>query len=197
MSTVPIEIDPDAARDAAARELADPAYQNAEPSLVERIFDRIGRFLADLLSGVGGSVAGGLLVLLILLAVVIVVVRLRVGRLARNARADRSVFAGTSRSADDHRRAADEAYERGDLAGAIRERFRAVVRELERRGVLDERSGRTVDEIAAQAGDRLPHNRTGLRRAATIFDDIVYGDHRPTEAAYHELTTLDAGMAVR
>jgi hypothetical protein len=196
MSTVPIEIDPDAARDAAARELADPAYQNAEPSLVERIFDRIGRFLADLLSGVGGSVSGGLLVLLILLSVVIVV-RLRAGRLARNARGDRSVFAGATRSADDHRRAAGEAYERGDLAGAVRERFRAIVRELERRGVLDERSGRTVDEIAAQAGERLPHNKTDLRGAATIFDDVVYGDRRPTEADYHELTTLDAGMAVR
>jgi hypothetical protein len=107
------------------------------------------------------------------------------------------VFAGTTRSADDHRRAADEAYERGDLAGAIRDRFRAIVRELERQGVLDERSGRTVDEIAAQAGERLPHNRTGLRSAATIFDDVVYGDHLPTDAAYHELTTLDAGMAVR
>lgn len=188
---IPIEIDPDDAREAAARELADPAYQAAEPSLAGRILGWLGRVLAELFSG--GPVSGGLLVVLLLLAVVFLVVRLRVGPLTRNRRAARPVFDRRMATVD-HRRAADLAYARGELADAVRERFRAIVRELETRGVLDERSARTVDEIAAQAGERLPDHRNDLRAAATLFDDVVYGGRPPTDAAYRDLTDLDTRL---
>jgi hypothetical protein len=188
MVTVPVDVDPDSAREAAARELADPAYQAAEPSFLEQVLDRIGRFLANALSGGWGG--AGLVILLLLILAVFAVVRLRVGGLTRSRR---PVFtAGRVRSAEDHRRAAELALAGGELTEAVRERFRAIVRELESRGVLDERSGRTVDEIARTAGQRMPARAGELNAAATLFDDVVYGGRPPTEAAYHDLAALDA-----
>src|SRR5262245_32723122 len=191
---VPIEVDPDTAREAAANELADPAYQAAEPSVVDRVLTWIGRRLVDLLSALGGgSGPVGLLVLVALGIAVYAVIRVRVGRIARQHR--KTVFpAGRPRGADDYRRAADEALARGDLNAAVRERFRAIVRELETRGGLNEQSGRTVDECAAQAGRRLPDHACELRGAATLFDDVVYGGRAATEAAYRNLTDLDTGL---
>lgn len=189
---VPVDVDPDTAREAAANELADPVYQQAEPSVVEEIFTWLGKWLGDALAAVSGSASGGLLALVVLGLLVFVVIRLRIGRLTRSQRVDRPVFgAGRTRSAQEYRQAAEEARARGDLAGAVRERFRAIVRELNDRGVLDEREGRTVDEIATQAADRLPEHTDGLRTAATLFDDVVYGSHQPTEPGYHGLVTLD------
>jgi hypothetical protein len=193
---VPVDIDPDDARAAAAKELSDPAYRAAEPSFMDDVFTRIGRWFADVLSALGGgSGSVGLLVLLVLAIAVFAVIRLRVGRLGRARRAGGLVFpAGATHSAQDYRRAAESAAARGDFAVAVRERFRAIVRELEVRGVLDERSGRTVDECAAQAGQRLPDRAADLRAAATVFDDVVYGGRTATEAAYRDLAALDAGI---
>ncbi|HEX6352867.1 DUF4129 domain-containing protein [Actinophytocola sp.] len=193
---MPVEVDPDAAREAAARELADPAYAAAEPSFPQQVFERIGRFLGDVLSAVGDVAPGGLvgaMILLLLAVVVFIVIRLRVGPLARSLRSD-VVTVDRGRSSEDYRQAAEAARDRGDLGTAVRERFRAIVRELDGRGVLDERSGRTVDEIAAQAGQRLPHRASELRAAATLFDDVVYGGHPPTEAGYDAVAALDTAL---
>jgi hypothetical protein len=193
---IPVVIDPDDAREAAAHELADPVYRAAEPSWLDRALTAVGRWLGDLLSTLAGAGAGGLVILLILTVAVIAVIRLRMGRLSRAGRTGGGpVFpAGQPHSADDYRRAAEEAVARGDFSAAVRERFRAVVRELEARGVLDERSGRTVDECAAQAGQRLPDLAGQLRAAATLFDDVVYGGRPATEAGYHGVAALDAGI---
>jgi hypothetical protein len=192
---VPVDIDPDAAREAAANELADPVYQQAEPSLAERVFAWLGERLADALAAVGGSASGGLLALVLLGLLVFAVVRLRVGRLTRSRPGARAVFAaGRTHTAGEHRQAAEQARARGDLAGAVRERFRAIVRELNDRGVLDERSGRTVDEIAVQAAERLPRHAGEFRAAATLFDDVVYGGHPATEAGYRDLAALDTEL---
>jgi hypothetical protein len=194
MWRVPVDVDPDSAREAAARELSDPSYEAAEPSFLEELFERLGRFLSDA-GGVAPGGVFGLVILALLLLAVFVVVRLRVGPLARSGHVARSVFeAGRSRLAEDYRQAAESALARGDLGEAVRERFRAIVRELEDRGVLDGRSERTVDEIAAQAGQRLPDRAGELRAAATLFDDVVYGGHHATEAGYLALVALDSGL---
>lgn len=192
--TVPVDVDPDAAREAAASELADPAYQAAEPSWLGQAMEKIGSFFGDVLSAVGGVGPGALVALVILAVVVVVAVRLRVGGLTRSRRTARPVFESSDRSADDHRQAAELARAQGDLAGAVRERFRALVRELASRGVLDDRSGWTVDEIAALAGQRVPNHAGELRAAATLFDDVVYGGHPATEAGYRDLAELDTAI---
>jgi len=192
---VPIEVGRDEARDAAGRELSDPVYRAAEPSL----FDRISRWLLDrlndLFTGISGVAPGGVgavVVLVVLLVAVIVAIRLRTGPAARARRAAaRPVFDADVRSAAEHRSAAERAAASGDHATAIRERLRAVVRELVERGVLDEQRGRTVDEFAAQAGQALPSCAGGLRAAAVVFDEVVYGGRPATTAGYHTVSTVD------
>ncbi|HET9138406.1 DUF4129 domain-containing protein [Actinophytocola sp.] len=187
---IPVEVAPDEARDAAIRELSDPIYSAADPTL----FEKIGDWLVDLLDGIGSVGPGGLVGLVVLalaVALTVVIVRLRTGRIARAGRRPGALFDGPGRTAEDHRRAAAAAAGRGDLAEAILERFRAIVRELEQRGVVDELSGRTVDEIAAMAGAALPAHAPALSGAARVFDDVIYGGRPATVDGYQALTRVD------
>lgn len=192
---VPIDSGRDAARDAAARELSDPAYQNAEPAGFARfmrwLLDRFDELLATLSAMSPGGLAG-LLIMLVAVVVAVVAIRLRVGGMARTAGS--AVFTGRVLSAADHRRAAEAAAAQGDLAEAVRERFRAVVRGLEERGVLDERSGRTVDEVARDAGTRVPSHANALQSAAEVFDDIFYGGQPATARDYQQVAELDLAL---
>ena len=83
-----------------------------------------------------------------------------------------------ARTAAELRAAADAAAARGDWSTAVLERFRAVVRSLEERALLDDRPGRTAHEAAEAAAARLPARAAELRRAARLFDDVCYGARR-------------------
>ncbi|TWP50873.1 DUF4129 domain-containing protein [Lentzea tibetensis] len=186
---VPVDVGPDEARDAAVRELSDPAYAQARPGVLEKALDWVLDRL-DELFGAGSGAGGVALLLLVVVIALAVVIRLFTGRVTRAARTG-AVFGDATRSAKDHRAAAQEAFARGEFAEAVRERFRALVRELEQRGVLDERAGRTVDEVAADAGRELPAHARDLRVAAVLFDDIWYGGRTATEEAYRSIASLD------
>ncbi|MEU0793157.1 DUF4129 domain-containing protein [Amycolatopsis sp. NPDC005961] len=191
---VPVDIDRDAARRAAAEELTDPKYRDAQPNFLQQIGQWLGEQLEKLLNGVSSVVPGGIwgvLLVLVLLIVLVVVVRLRTGKIARTSRAGGTVFGGRRQSADDYRRSAAEAAAAGRYDDAVRDRFRAVVRALEERALLDARSGRTADEAAAEAGTLLPNVAAELREGARLFDDVHYGGREGTETAYRTLTELD------
>jgi hypothetical protein len=194
VTDIPIDVSRDAAQNAANRELSDPIYHN-EPSLLDRVVHWIGQRIDDLFGAVNQVVPGGILGLVVIAAVVvvvIVVVRTRAGHLIRTPSA--AVFTGKVLSARDYRRAADEAAANGDLALAVRERFRAIARGLEERGVLDPRSGRTVDELAREAGAILPAFKDSLRSAARLFDDVWYGGRTATHDGYQRLVELDLAL---
>lgn len=192
---VPVDIGRDEAREAARTELADPAYADAEPSWPEQAAEWLVERIEDVITTVSGVSPGGVLGLVILLAllvVVAVVVRLRVGGLARAYRSGGGpVLDGRTATAAEHRDAAETAIAAGDVGTAVVERFRAIVRELEQRGVLDEQRGRTADEVAAQAGVVLPASADGLRAAARAFDDVYYGDRPATVEVYRMLADVD------
>jgi hypothetical protein len=183
----------DEARAAAERELSRQAYQQAQPSWLQRLalwaFDR----LQDLLGKAGEVVPGGrwgLFVLALLVAGLtgVVVTRLRPGRRITRA----PLFdAAVVRTAAEHRAAAESAAGRGDFTEAVTERFRAVVRELESRGVVEPRPGSTADEVARAGGTAVPAVAEPLRRAASLFDEVRYGGHQATAATYAELSGLD------
>lgn len=175
--------DRDAAREAAERELADPVYAANGPSPLERALSWVLARFADLLDLAASAAPGGyggLLALVALVVLVVVAIRLRLGRIGRAAAGRRPVSPDRTRSADDHRRAADEHAARGEWAEAVRERLRGTVRGLEERGVLDPRAGRTADEVATEAGAVLPGCAADLRAAARVFDAVVYGG-RPAD----------------
>jgi hypothetical protein len=76
---------------------------------------------------------------------------------------------------------ADRLAAEGRFAEAVRERLRAIVRELIDAGLIDNRPGWTVTELAAAAGAARPPVRPGLDAASGLFSDIWYGQ-RPAGA---------------
>jgi hypothetical protein len=101
------------------------------------------------------------------------------------------------RSAAEHRAAAQSAVADGDWAAAIRHRLRAVACGLEEAGVLTPAPGRTADELARDAGACRPDIASELFRAATVFNDVTYGDRPGTSAAYRIIVDLDDYLRFR
>jgi hypothetical protein len=174
----------DEARRAAQRELSKGIYHQSQPGPLTRAFDAvidwIERFLDRLAAGAPGG-SSGALVLLALVLVVAAVVVWRTGPIRRGVRIRQPhVELSGDVGADEHRRRADEHAAAGRFAEAVRERMRAIVRELETRGVLDPRPGRTADEVARDAGAVVPTIAADLRAAAGVFDEVWYGGRPAT-----------------
>ncbi|MVU79822.1 DUF4129 domain-containing protein [Nocardia sp. ET3-3] len=89
-----------------------------------------------------------------------------------------------------HLAAAEDAARRGDFGAALRERYRAVTRGLEQRGILEEERARTARETARAATDAVP-DAVELPSAAHSFDEVVYGGRYGTEAEYRQLEQAD------
>ncbi|MFE3100195.1 DUF4129 domain-containing protein [Nocardia tengchongensis] len=89
-----------------------------------------------------------------------------------------------------HLAAAEDAARRGDFGAALRERYRAVTRGLEQRGILDEERARTARETARDATAAVP-DAGELPSAAHSFDEVVYGGRYATEAEYRQLEQAD------
>lgn len=95
-------------------------------------------------------------------------------------------------AAADHRAAAENAAQHRDFDSALRERFRAVLRGLEQRGVLEVRRSRTARETADDVTTALPPETvTEFQPAANSFDEVVYGGRRATEDEYRRLEYAD------
>lgn len=196
VAEVPVVPDADQARRWLEQELADPVYHQ-RPSLWQRLLE----WLEGLFEGVDGiplgnvgtlaAVLGGLLLLVLIAFLVTGPVR----RSRRIAGAGSVLDADDRRTAADLRASADAAAARADWATAVADRFRAVVRSLEERAVLEERPGRTAHEAVEAAGLRLPAHAVDLRAAGRLFDDVVYGERTPHAADDAALRELDARVA--
>jgi hypothetical protein len=188
----------DSARDAARDELSRREYADAQPPLLVRLAGRLLRELGELLDGAAAAVPGGrlgLLLLLGMLALLVAVVLSRV-RPTRGGAPRAPLFAGSAElTAAQHRELAEQAAAGGRFAEAVRERLRAVVRDLEARGVLDPRPGRTAGEIARDAGASVPEVADDLRRAAVLFDEIWYGGRTADASSYALLVQVDERVA--
>jgi hypothetical protein len=90
-----------------------------------------------------------------------------------------------------HRQEAQRLAGAGDCTTATIECVRAIAAELEERGMLPPRMGRTADEFAAEAGRALPGHAGALRDAARQFDEIRYGQRPGSRAGYERLSELD------
>jgi hypothetical protein len=123
----------------------------------------------------------------------VVAVLVRFGPLARSA-SRAAEFALRSNPAD-HRALADRFAAEGRYAEAVRERLRAVVRDLEGRGAAPPRSGRTVDEIVTEAGRTLPGAAAELAAGARLFSEIWYGGRRAVAGDDERLREVDRRVA--
>lgn len=193
----PLLPDPDQAREWAERELSDPAYEAAQPTLIDRIAQAVGRFLSDLLrvpdtSGWGPS---ALVVLAIVVAALIVVGIFIWGRPRLSSRAAPAAHAlfddDDARSADELRADAARAASRADWDEAIVLRFRAFARGLTERGLVDPPPGATVRAFCREAAASLPPLAAPLDDAAEIFDDVRYLRRPGTAERYRAIAELD------
>jgi Domain of unknown function (DUF4129) len=185
----------DEARQAAERELSKGIYAQDRPGPVERAVEAALEWLDQLLSRVASATPGGTLGLLLLMVLVVglaVLVGWQTGPVRRGARAGAPVveLSGPLDAAE-HRRRADGYAREGRFAEAVREWMRAIVRELEIRGVLEPRPGRTADEVAREAGAAVPAVAPDLRTAATVFDEVWYGGRQATAQADAVLRQAD------
>lgn len=193
---VPVVPDADEGRDWLERELLDPAYHE-RPSLLQLLLD----WLSELFADAPGLGLDGPLVALAVVAVLALVAGIAFWVAGPVRRARAGTGAGAVLSGDDTRTArqlrdaADAAAQRGDWHDAVADRFRALVRSLEERAVLDERPGRTAHEAVEAAGERLPGVAGELRDAGRLFDDVVYGDQGAGPADDALLREIDTRTA--
>ncbi|MBM7786203.1 DUF4129 domain-containing protein [Tenggerimyces flavus] len=194
----PIDIGREEAARAAREELVKRIYHEDEPGVVSRalqwLYERILEFLAQIASNSPGGY-WGIIAVVLLVVLLVILIRWRVGKLARSrARADAVVFEGRTRTAAEHRSDAEAAALAGDFEKAVRERFRAIVRDLEERTLIDERLGRTAYEVSTEVALVAPDAAEPMRAAATVFDEVCYGSRPGSEHAYGVVKQADEAI---
>ncbi|GLW05333.1 hypothetical protein Misp01_04630 [Microtetraspora sp. NBRC 13810] len=188
----PIDIGRGEAQSRAAHELFTGGY--AQEPLPDRILRIIQQFLGDLLEGRSGGLSGGMGALIVIL-VVVALAGLLLWQAKRATRgggaAAGGLFGDRPLSAAEHRAESVRLAGEGLFARAVRERLRAIARDLEERAIVEPQPGRTAGELAAEAGRALPAFAADLSRAARVFDDVTYGEVPATSQAYETLRDLD------
>jgi hypothetical protein len=190
-------LDRDQARELARRELGKQIYHRDEPSFFDRVMRKISDWLSRLFEHAPGDRTGSgwgwtaLVVLVVLLVLVAAAVWWRVGTVRRNAAERESLLGDAHTTAEDHRTTAERHAAAGEWPEAIRERLRAIARDLEERVIVEPRPGRTADELAAEAGAALPDHAEELAAGVRIFDDVWYGGRQGDADGYRRLTELD------
>lgn len=194
VADAPVTPDPETARRWAESELRDPIYH---PSF--NLLGWLQEKISELLDGLGRASQELTVIQVVAVAVVIVVVVLALyvaGPVRRSRSGPRShvVLGAEERSAQDLRDAAGRSAAQGRYDDAVIDGYRAIVRSLEERAVLDSRPGRTAHEASTEAARRFPALSERLHRVGRLFDDICYG-HTGAVAIDHDVVrTLDRDL---
>jgi len=197
---VPPEPDRPTARRLLVEELGDPVYDQ-QPTLLDRVLRWLGDRLAELdftAADMDPRLTAAIVVGVLLLGLAIAFAVAGPVRRARRARRPSTdVLGDDTRTAAQLRESADALAAAGDWSGAVLDRFRAVLRSLEERAVLDERPGRTAHEAATEAAAAFPDDAVALRAAGALFDDVRYGDVGAGPDDDRRLRSLDETLAGR
>ncbi|WP_156686436.1 DUF4129 domain-containing protein [Mycobacterium sp. Marseille-P9652] len=193
-----IDIDRDAAHQAAQTELGKPIYgkSSAGQQFVDWLNEAIYRLLQNISTMPGGWLTSTVLLILLAIAVA-AAIHIARRTLRTNRGGDYELFGAAQLTAAQHRATAEAYAAEGNWAAAIRHRLRAVARQLEETGVLEPAPGRTANELARDAGAALPHLSSELTSAATAFNDVTYGEQPGTPAAYQTVAELDDHLRYR
>ncbi|QKJ19996.1 DUF4129 domain-containing protein [Microbacterium hominis] len=196
----PLTPDGEQGRDWAERELSDPRYEAAQPTLFDRIARAIGEFFENLFSSQLPADWGPTLALIAAVVVVAVIVAAVVvwglPRATRRAPASLgSLFDDADeRSAAELRRDAQAHAAREEWTPAIVLRFRALARAVHERGIVDTPPGTTAHGFARAAAAPFPAHAAAIEQAAGAFDDVRYLRRPGTAAAYERVAAADASV---
>jgi hypothetical protein len=197
---IPVQPDADTAREWAVHELSKPQYQPQGDSFITKVWNWIVSFFDHLFTfSFGGGPIGAITVILVIAGLAFVIVRLTLGpvRRAMKARRTHSVFEDDSRTSAQMRAAANAAAAQHEWNLAVLERFRAIVRSLEERELIDDLPGVTAQEAALQTGGRFPDVALATASGADLFDGVRYGRVLATQADDDSLRRLDSLLAGR
>ena len=204
----PATPDADEARRAAGRELSRPIYHDHHD-----LWDQIRSWIREhfdagsMIPGVPPWVSTAIVVLVVAAGIALLILLLTRLSSARRVATPSLTVLTDDRDAATLTRAADAAAEQADFATAVVERFRAIIRSLDERGIIDEYPGMTALEAAALTHQALGEHRVvaPLHEAARLFDAVLYGrvvstssqDQQMRELADQIATvTLPAGRAL-
>lgn len=173
------EVSAERADEVISRILARPEFITEPSSVLDRgrdaVFDRLGELLDAVTRAGTGSIVGWAIVAILVLAVLVAV-----WRFSRSVGADAVVAPLAApfgpRSGTDWRSIAAEAEAQGNWRAALRGRWRALVADLDRQGLVEEIPGRTAGEYRRQLGASAPAAAADFAGATAIFEDVWYGD---------------------
>lgn len=176
--------------------LSQPQFRTAGPSLIERARSWAGRQISHALdAALAGHLGAFGAVVLLAIAVAIVFIVVRVTRASRHGGRVAGYHVGPAgRLPADWLADAAACEARGDWRGALRARYRALVAELGRRGVVDEIPGRTTGEYRAEVAENLPSAAQQFGGATDLFEATVYGGKESGPADAATLETLSRGV---
>jgi hypothetical protein len=182
------------AQRAARHELSKAIYHRDSEPLPARLVHDVGHWIDQLLSKtLSRTPAGsaGAIAIVVLIAVVAALLIWRSGIPRRTAEVGVLFEASGPTSAAEHLARSEQAASAGDWKAAVLERTRALARELEERGVIEARPGRTATELARAAGQALPAERARLTAAADTFNRVAYGDRTATATDLESVIAAD------
>lgn len=190
-------LDPDApeARRWLEAELSKTEYQAAKPTAFDQAMQAIREWFEELLQGAGGVPAPLVqLIIVLLVAALLVVAFLVFGvpRLRRRTPPALPLFDdGDLRDLAALRRAAEAAAAAGDWPLAIEERFRAIVRGLVDRELVQVHPGTTAHAFAASAAVPFAGLAEALAAVAAAFDGVRYLGRPGSRDEYDRATALE------
>lgn len=193
----PVGPDADQARDWAREELRKQVYQEAQPGLLDRLWERVSAWLNNLFEGADGLGAGPGSLVLMLAAVVLVAAAVLIIRPRLNAKVRKGsgVFADdVVERASDHRARAEQAAAEHRWDDALTERFRAMVRSAEERVIFEAQAARTAAEAGARLAGAFPAFRPELMELRLRFDEVLYGKAGADDADYRRAQALDTAL---
>lgn len=188
--------DRDQARQLLHDELSGTEYQRQFTGPVREAIDDFLRWLQEdaLDFGIVNVPAGPLVLVLLLAAAVVVILLVVRPRLQRSGSAEQQVDIAVDVTADQLRHRAEQHALGGHYDDAARDRFRALVRGAEERGLLRSAEGRTATELAGQLAGLYGGHADQLYRAAELFNRSRYGSTPLNAQHYQQLRALDTEL---
>lgn len=188
----PLTPDADDARRQLADELSKPIYADVQNWLMEQ-FRKLMEWLVGNPTSSNSLTSGQLTAITItVVAIALVAVWAVMGPVRADRRRRSAVFADEERSAADLREEAERLAAADNWAGATMGVFRAMVRSLSERAIVEEFPGMTAHEAVGLAVRRLPALAVDLARAADVFDALAYGRRAGSPEQYRAMLALDA-----
>lgn len=194
----PLDPSGDEARGQLRRELAHPEYYDA--NLLERISDWLDRLINGSVGAASDSppltVAVAILVALLLATAAILVVS-RARRTARSDKGPAAALTDEAVTADELRARAEASLAAEDPVAALIDAFRATALRQIERGRIEDVPQATAHELAGALALTFSEHGPALRRAADLFDQVLYGDRPATVEQARDLLALDDALAGR